>query len=221
MCYGDNVPRNYPYPNSAPNLAMDEHSMIDSYVTEKECADAAEVAGQYAVAKDKDAAAGPEAPSQVPDAVARAQAIVKCFVRNMVRGSPVSLLCVGGGTAECCAFLDRGLTTLSLARSTKDTSRREVALEDVDEILVGRDGGAEFGLDTDESCVTLVLENNQAISLTFAEEEERDTFALCFSMFVDGRRGEVRGRRRDEQNPQPPPRAGGRSGSAPSPGNSS
>lgn len=124
--------------------------------------------------------------------VNQAQAVVKAFVRSLVRGRVVNVLAVNGGFAECTAFLDRKLTTLSLQRGNKgDGKKRPVALEDVSEIIVGEAGGAEFNLATDELCVTLVLESGQAIGFTFAGDEERDTFALCLTMFVDGRRDEV------------------------------
>lgn len=124
--------------------------------------------------------------------VAQAQTVAKNFVRSLVRGLPVTVLSVTGGTAECIAFLDRGLTTLSLQRAGKlEAKRRIVPLEEISEVVVGEYGGQDFNLSTDTLCVTLVFETGQAVSFRFENDEERDTFALCLSMFVDGRRNEL------------------------------
>lgn len=121
-----------------------------------------------------------------------AQAVVKSFVRNLVKGHVVTLLSVDGGIARCNAFLDRKLTTLSLQRGgARDSKKRAVPLENISEIIVGEDGGAQFNLATDHMSVTLALENGQGIAFSFADDEERDTFALCLTMFVDGRCVEV------------------------------
>jgi len=132
------------------------------------------------------------------DQVGDAQVVVKAFVRGMVKGRPMNVLSQNGGTAECTVFLDRKLTTLSLARAGKeDSKKRAVPLQDISEIQVGAESGTEFGLPTTDLCVTLVLENGQAIAFAFEDEEKRDTFSICLSMFVDGRRTEVA--RREEK----------------------
>lgn len=137
--------------------------------------------------EDAHAGAGGDHPQ-----VKQAQAVVKSFVREMVKGRVVHVLSVHGGTAECMVYLDRKLTTLSLQRAGKDDAKkRAVNLEDIEEIAVGAEAGEAYGLSTDDMCITLVLANSQAIGFYFKDEEERDTFALCLSMFVDGRRTEV------------------------------
>mmetsp|Transcript_118238 Transcript_118238/g.329770 ORF Transcript_118238/g.329770 Transcript_118238/m.329770 type:complete len:187 (-) Transcript_118238:115-675(-) len=126
-------------------------------------------------------------PNQETPAVKNAQETVKNFVRALVKGQEVELLSVNGGTARCMAYLDRKLTTLSLQRGIQvDAKRRSIPLEDIEEVLVGEDGGADFDLDTDELCVTLVLRSHQALGFSFRDMEDRDTFALCLTMFIDG-----------------------------------
>jgi len=56
---------------------------------------------------------------------------------------------------------------------------------------VGECGGQDFKLATDSLCVTLVLESGQALGFRFSDEEERDTFALCVTMFIDSRRTDL------------------------------
>jgi len=131
--------------------------------------------------------------------VARAQTIVKAFVRSLVGGRSVIMLQVDGGTAECMLHIDRDLTALSIERTaiaaepsategrTQAGSRRGIPLEDIEHIVLGADSVMEdFGLAVGPLCASIVLESCQAISFQFPDEEERDTFALCLSMFVDG-----------------------------------
>merc|ERR1712118_354767 len=110
----------------------------------------------------------------------------------MVKGRAIHVLSTSGGKAECIAFLDKKLTMLSLQRAgNEDAKKRAVPLEEIKEVACGEESGQAFGLATDELCVTLVLETGQAMGLSFNDNEARDTFALCISMFVDGRRSEV------------------------------
>lgn len=136
------------------------------------------------------AASESTAASRTPD-VGKAQHVVKSFVRSFVKGKTVSVLTVNGGTRECIASLDRKLTTLSLQQSgKKDAKKRGVPLHGISEIRCGEEAGEDIDLPLDENCVTLLLEDGSAVGFRFADIEERDTFALCLSMFVDGRRGE-------------------------------
>jgi len=149
-------------------------------------------AGSSAAATDSTAA------SITPD-VGQAQFVVKRFVRSLVKGQEVSVLAVNGGVAECVASLDRKLTTLSLQRSgKKDSKKRGIPLEDVVEISVGDAAKEDVDLALDEMCVTLMLEDGSAVGFRFSDAEARDTFALCVSMFVEGRRGEVQKKRREK-----------------------
>lgn len=149
--------------------------------------------------KDGDSSAATEstAASSTPD-VGQAQQVVKKFVRNFVKGQLVNVLAVNGGIAECVVSLDRKLTTLSLQRSgKKDSKKRPVKLEDICEICVGEEA-EDVELALDERCVTLMLSDGNALGFRFADLEERDTFALCLSMFVDGRRGEMQRRKKEK-----------------------
>jgi len=123
--------------------------------------------------------------------IIQAQHVVKNFVRSLVRGASLSLLSVSGGTAECIVSLDRELTTLWIQRAGAHAKRRGVPLEDIFEVIVGECGGKDFNLQTDGMCVTMVLTSGQALAFQFDTEEDRDTFALCFSMFIDARKAEL------------------------------
>eukprot|EP00405_Crypthecodinium_cohnii_P008415 CAMPEP_0206420208 /NCGR_PEP_ID=MMETSP0324_2-20121206/672_1 /ASSEMBLY_ACC=CAM_ASM_000836 /TAXON_ID=2866 /ORGANISM="Crypthecodinium cohnii, Strain Seligo" /LENGTH=166 /DNA_ID=CAMNT_0053883981 /DNA_START=136 /DNA_END=636 /DNA_ORIENTATION=- len=121
-----------------------------------------------------------------------AQTVVKSFVKCLLNGLPVSLLSVHKSAAPCKVFVDRRLSTLELQRDGKaDATRRKIPLEDIAEVVVGEFGGKDFDLWTDALSVTLVLVTGQGMGIRFTNEEDRDTFALCISMFVDGRRAEI------------------------------
>jgi hypothetical protein len=121
-----------------------------------------------------------------------AQQVVKNFVRTIVKGMTLCVLSVNGGTAECVVTMDRKLTTMSLQRAgKKDGKKRSVPLERIAEIAVGDDVRDQVDLQVNDHCVTLLLDDGQGIGFQFRDLEERDTFALCLSMFVDGRRAEV------------------------------
>jgi hypothetical protein len=124
-----------------------------------------------------------------PDA---AQQVVKNFVRSIVSGVTLQVLCAGATTEFAVVSLDRKLRTMYMQRAgKKDAKKRQIRLEQVIEIAVGSDIRDEVELLVDDHCVTLLLDNYQALSFRFPDVEERDTFALCLSMFVDGRREEV------------------------------
>jgi len=137
------------------------------------------------------AASDSTAASTTPD-MGKAQHVVKRFVRDFVKGKAINVLTVNGSTTECIASLDRKLTTLSLQRSgKKDAKKRGVPLHGITEVCVGEEAGDEIDLPLDEHCVTLLLEDGNAVGFKFNDIEERDTFALCLSMFIDGRRSSL------------------------------
>mmetsp|Transcript_97095 Transcript_97095/g.274450 ORF Transcript_97095/g.274450 Transcript_97095/m.274450 type:complete len:295 (+) Transcript_97095:114-998(+) len=137
------------------------------------------------------AASDSTAATAVPD-IGQAQLAVKNFVRTYVKGRDMSVLSLNGGIAMCHASLDRKLSTLSLQRcGKKDAKKRGIPLEDINEICIGEEAGDDVELAVDGMCVTLLLQDGQAVGFRFDDIEERDTFALCLSMFVDARRSEA------------------------------
>jgi len=134
--------------------------------------------------------------AQAPE-VNQAHHLVKNFIQSVVKGITVTMLFPSGSpAAEGVVSLDRGLKTMYLKRigNATDGKRRIVPLEQIRGIIIGDDSLNDDSLPATELCVTLFLEGNaqdQTVTLEFPDLEERDTFALCLSMFVDGRRVEV------------------------------
>lgn len=129
--------------------------------------------------------------SETAGDVGAAQKVVADFVKRFVKGVPLKVLSVSGGEAECIATLDRKLTSLSIARSAKkDAKKRSILLADVLEICIGQDTTEETDFQLDDGCVTLFLNDGSAVAFRFEDDEQRDTFALCMSMFVDGSRNQ-------------------------------
>jgi len=144
---------------------------------------------------DSRASQASTAASLTPD-VGEAQQVIKDFVHGFVQGRPLMALSMGGLPAECHASLDRKLTTLTIKRNR---SKRGVPLETIAEICVGEEAAGEIPLPVDEQCVALLLEDGTSIGFRFEDIEDRDTFALCLSMFVDGRRSELERKRKKKK----------------------
>jgi len=114
-------------------------------------------------------------------------ALVKHFVRGLVKGQSVALLFANGGITECTLRVDRGLTTLSLQLVGRTSQKkRAIPLQDIEAILAGKHSGQQFGLLTDDRSVTLVLTSGQGVAFTLPSLQDRETFVLCLSKFVDG-----------------------------------
>jgi len=140
------------------------------------------------------------AASSTPDP-GTAQLMVKQFVRSFVKGQQVKVLVPSGEVTACIAQLDRKLTTFSIQRAgCEGAKKRHIPLEEITEVLVGSDGEGEVALPLTESCITFLLESGQGIAFHFDDIEDRDAFALCLSMFVDGRRGEMARRAAERDN---------------------
>lgn len=124
--------------------------------------------------------------------VQQAQQVVKEFVKNIVKGQEVEVLSTKGTSAQCVVSLDRKLTLMTLQRAgRKDSKKREIPLDTIEQIFVGADVAGDVALPIDDMCVTFILQGDDGVlSYRFVDYEQRDTFALCLSMFVDGRRTE-------------------------------
>lgn len=118
-----------------------------------------------------------------------AQKLVKKFVEKIVKGRALSMLSPKGVSIECLVRMDKDLSSMSIGLAgRKDAKQRLVKLIDVDQVSVGAELRGEIEQPIDDSCVTLVLCTGQAISFRFSEVEDRDTFAMCMAIFVDGNR---------------------------------
>jgi len=136
-----------------------------------------------------------------PD-IGQAQQLVKGFVRNFVKGRNLAVLAIHGGLTECIVTLDRQLTSLSLQLAAKrGAKKRNIPLEQIERIAVGDQVGNNIDLPLDDLCATLLLLDGSAVGFRFDSIEDRDTFSLCLSMFVDGRKGEVSSSRQERDTP--------------------
>merc|ERR1712176_426598 len=118
----------------------------------------------------------------------RAQRIVKKFVQTMVKGRALSMLSKNGGSVEVWVSLNRELTTMSLQRAAKkDSKPRKVELKDIEQIIVGQEQKDEVAVESDDYCVNLVMQE-AVVAFRFDDIGERDEFALCLGIFVDGNR---------------------------------
>lgn len=141
---------------------------------------------------------GPAAPA-VPRDNSPAHEFVRNFVRDIVQGITVSIPAFLEGPAahavDGVVSLDRRLKVLSLQRCPKaePIKRRSVALDQIESVVYGSYHLGEDSSHATERCVTLFLEEGlgPALVMEFSTVEERDRFAFCLCMFVDGRKVEA------------------------------
>jgi len=125
------------------------------------------------------------------------QKLVKRFVQKMVRGRELKMLSTTGRSLLCMVMLDRDIRHISIQLAGKaDAKQRFVNLKSIEQIFVGEDVAEDIELPVTALSVTLVLEEGQAIAFELNDEEERDTFAMCMQMFVDGNRKDAARRRK-------------------------
>eukprot|EP00931_Biecheleriopsis_adriatica_P053616 TRINITY_DN31421_c0_g1_i1.p1 TRINITY_DN31421_c0_g1~~TRINITY_DN31421_c0_g1_i1.p1 ORF type:complete len:237 (+),score=38.02 TRINITY_DN31421_c0_g1_i1:69-713(+) len=128
-----------------------------------------------------------------------AQELVRKFVRDMING--IAVVVPPAWPPDACPMemvvsLDKRLKILCLrsAEPSVDASRQMcVPLTSVASIAFGCCNPGEGRHMATETSVTLFLDEGfgPAIVLEFNDLEERDTFAICLSMFVDGRKVEA------------------------------
>lgn len=125
------------------------------------------------------------------DGLNAGQKIVKRFVQTMVRGRHLQMLSKVGGSLECLVHFDRELKNIFIQRAgNKEAKKKGILLKNVQEICVGTAVAMEVELPVNERSVTLMLAEGQAVAFRFENDEDRDTFALCLGMLVDGNRKE-------------------------------
>jgi len=117
------------------------------------------------------------------------KAVVKAFVKEMVRGKKINVIKPNGEILPCTVSLSRTLGTLKIKAGVHVGSQGWlIKLSDVAEIAAGTDLQHSSGVvDTplDELCATLVLKSgDRSVTLQMADLNARDTFILCILMFI-------------------------------------
>eukprot|EP00747_Dinoflagellata_sp_TGD_P166143 gnl/TRDRNA2_/TRDRNA2_188458_c0_seq1.p1 gnl/TRDRNA2_/TRDRNA2_188458_c0~~gnl/TRDRNA2_/TRDRNA2_188458_c0_seq1.p1 ORF type:complete len:220 (+),score=59.56 gnl/TRDRNA2_/TRDRNA2_188458_c0_seq1:122-781(+) len=113
---------------------------------------------------------------------AQAKAVIKDFVKTMVKGQKMNVMTHQGALKSCNVSLTRQLDAMKIKAGSQT---REIKLTDISEIHAG----AEVeGLDTplDEMCATLMLASEDCITFRMQDINSRDTFVMCLLMFCNG-----------------------------------
>jgi len=114
--------------------------------------------------------------------VAKIQSQMKHFVKGMMRGREMSVLSVDGQLRECTCNFDRKLRNYSIVIN-KET--RVIALSRFKEVFQGLEPD-DIATPLDELCTTFVLDNGECLSFRFKDVAERENFAMCLQIIVDG-----------------------------------
>lgn len=114
--------------------------------------------------------------------VARIQSQMKAFVKGMVKGREMNVLSVDGQLRQCVCSFDRKLRNYNIVIS-KET--RSIKLSDFTEVLQGREP-KDIATPLDDLCATFVLSNGECLTFRFGDVKEREDFAMCLQIIVDG-----------------------------------
>lgn len=114
--------------------------------------------------------------------VAKIQAQMKGFVKSMVRGREMNVLSVDGQLRACTCSFDRKLRHYNIVIS-KET--RSIPLAKIREVFQGAEP-EDIATPLDELCATFVLESGECLSFRFKDVPERENFAMCLQIIVDG-----------------------------------
>jgi hypothetical protein len=114
------------------------------------------------------------------DAITRAK-VIKGFVKKMMQGVQMEVMAPSGSKSNVWVCVDEKLTALIV---DKDGHKRRIPFHEIDDISVGQEAQGDMSLRIDEDCVTLWIEDGQAITFHFDDADDRDTFADCLSMVM-------------------------------------
>lgn len=109
----------------------------------------------------------------------KTRAIIKAFVKKMVKGSDLDVLTPTGELKVCQLVLSRELDGLKIKIGKGSKS---IPLTNLEEIVAGVEvDGVTTPLD--DPYATLKLKTGDCITFKFPNEEERGTFVMCLAMF--------------------------------------
>jgi len=112
-----------------------------------------------------------------------ARALLKDFVKTMVRGRHLSVIDGDGRSRHCFCSMGRKLDRLKISLNRNDETSRDVHLSCIEEILPGSQGREGLDASLDECLVTLKLDSRDLITLRMPDVEARDKFVICLKMF--------------------------------------
>jgi len=117
---------------------------------------------------------------------AEVKKMVKEFVRQMVKGREMGVLCADGTLKPVMCAISRSLDTFKI-KSGEQT--RKVRLAEVVRIVFGApEELSDLETPLDDMCSTLELESSECISFKFAERKAAELFTLCMQLFTDGQK---------------------------------
>lgn len=115
----------------------------------------------------------------------QAKAVIKDFVKEMVKGRKITVISKAGAIKQVSIFLGRKLDSFKIQAGN---NTRKIPLTDISDLHIGQDGPS---IDTplDDLCCTMALVAGECLTFRFSDITARDTFAMCMLMFVNGARG--------------------------------
>ncbi|CAJ1409326.1 unnamed protein product [Effrenium voratum] len=100
------------------------------------------------------------------------QQAIGTITKDLVRGRTLPVLALNGNAVECFVAMDKQLHYMVIQRlGKKESKRRALALDTVEQVCVGTDAAEESGLPLQENCVCLILREGQAIAFVLKSVE--------------------------------------------------
>lgn len=113
---------------------------------------------------------------------AEIQKKMRKFVKAMVHGVESSVLSIDGQLRTCTLSLDRKLRFFAIEVVRRV---RKIPLASIKEVQQGLEP-EDIETPLDHLCATLILATDECISFRFSTVSERQDFALCLSVLLDG-----------------------------------
>jgi len=115
-----------------------------------------------------------------PREVLQLREMMKRFVQEMVQGRALRVVVGEGCTEPCTLALAHNLMSLQL---TAAGTTHEIPLKTIKDVCPGKMSASKFApVHLDDLCDTLVLRNNECVSLKFNTLKERDDFTKCMKV---------------------------------------
>lgn len=119
--------------------------------------------------------------------IKEAKKVIRDFVKEMVKGMTINVMATSGQLRACICSLNRKLDEFRIKYGTQT---RAIKLVDFDQIFIGTDCPDDLTTPLDELCCTIALESGDCISFRFTDLNQRDTFVMCMTMFVNSQKGD-------------------------------
>jgi len=148
-------------------------------------------------ASARSAATGEDSLASTEIDAAETRALVEHFVRDLIKGTPITAVAANGDLVECSLSINPEITVFGLRRKcAKDARPRLIPLNEISKVCLGSQVGSDSILPLDDMCVAVYTEDGQLVGFRFEDEDSRLAFVKCLSLFLGDKKVSFKPRRR-------------------------